>query len=86
MSLGNVIVVGKNLMNNPIEAEPDDEIINVTMPRGDYNIMRAMIKDRKSTSFVMNKIKTFSLTLSGVLAAWYFLGEKLLLTLKGLVK
>lgn len=60
----------------------DDEVITVKMPRGDYKIMREMIKDRKSTSFVINKVKVFSLTLSGVVASWWLLGDKILSLLK----
>lgn len=64
----------------------DDEVIVVTMPRGDYKIMRELIKDRKSSSFIWGKLKTFSLTISGVIAAWIFLGESFVAVLKGLIK
>ena len=63
----------------------DDEEIVVEMPRGDYNIMREMIKDRKTSTFVVNKVKSFSLYLSGVLASWFFLGDSLIQGLKKLV-
>jgi len=62
-----------------------DEVIVVKMPRGDYEVMREMIRDRKSSTHVVGKLKTFSLTLSGVIAAWFFLGDKLLSGVKNLL-
>lgn len=83
MSSAKISVAGKQInMSDNKQIEGDDEVITVTMPRGDYKIMREMIRDRKSTSFVMNKVKVFSLTLSGVVAAWWMLGEKFLEFLK----
>lgn len=63
-----------------------DVVIVVTMPKGDYEIMKEMIKDRKGSTFVWNKIKTFSLTISGVIAAWLFLGDTFIKVLKGVIK
>jgi hypothetical protein len=62
-----------------------DEVIDVRMPRGDYEVMREIIKDRKSSSYVVGKAKTFILTLSGVVAAWFFLGEKFINGLKSIL-
>jgi hypothetical protein len=56
----------------------DDEVINVQMPKGDYKVLREMIKDRKNQSWVWKKLTTFSLTLSGVIASWIFLGESII--------
>ena len=73
--------------NEEIETHRDegDTVIVVTMSKGDYLIMKDMIKDRKSTSYVWNKIKMFSLTLSGVIAAWMLIGDKLTVILRKLL-
>lgn len=63
----------------------DDEVIDVRMPRSDYKIMREMIADRKSTNYVMRRVKNFSLWLSGVIAAWFFLGDKIITLMKKLL-
>lgn len=68
-----------------VDFEDKDEVIDVRMPRGDYEIMREIIKDRKSSSYVVGKAKTFILTMSGVVAAWFFLGEKLITGIKSLL-
>lgn len=62
----------------------DDEVINVQMPLGDYKVMRDMIEDRKSTSFVLRKVKVYSIAISGVIAAWFLIGDKVILALRGL--
>lgn len=56
----------------------DDEIITVFLPRRDYLILRDIIEDRRSTSRFIARTKSFFLTLSGIVAAWYFLGEKII--------
>lgn len=63
----------------------DDEVINVQMPKGDYKVLREMIKDRKNQSWVWKKLTTFSLTLSGVIASWIFLGESIIDALRELI-
>ena len=68
-----------NMDNNE---NKDDEVITVKMPRGDYNVMRDMIKDRKSTNFVLGKVKVYSLAISGVAASWFFLGDKIIALFK----
>lgn len=67
------------------KVEDLDEVITVTMPRGDYLIMREIIKDRKSVSHMRGKMKTFSLALGGVVGAWWLLGEKFLMTIRHLI-
>lgn len=67
------------------EQENLDEVITVTMPRGDYLELRAMIKDRKAVSHYRGKFKTYSLTLSGVLVAWFTIGDKIIAFIKHLL-
>ena len=72
-------------MTDEKNQEDLDEVITVTMPRGDYLELRAMIKDRKSVSYVRGKIKTYSLSLSGVLVAWFVIGDKIIAFFKHLL-
>lgn len=56
----------------------DDTVIVVTMSKEDYNIMKELIKDKKSMSYLKSKLVMFSLTLSGVLVAWATIGDKII--------
>lgn len=63
----------------------DDEIITVRMPRGDYRVMRDLIKERKSFSYVRKKLQTFSLSFAAVVVAWMTMGDHALNGLKRLL-
>lgn len=66
----------KDPLENP--AFKEDALITVVLSLRDYKILREILEDRKSTTRFIGKWKTFVLALSGTVAAFYFLGEKIL--------
>lgn len=64
----------------------DDELVTVVMPRGEYKLMRKLIKDYAATTRFLKIVKTFTFVFCGVLAAWLSFGEKLLSSIKFGVK
>ena len=62
-----------------------DEIVNVTLPLNDYYELRAMLKDRKSMGYAKKKIQTLVLSISGVITAWFLMGDHISTALKRLL-
>lgn len=75
-------MVDKDILIAPIVQE-EDKVVTVTMSTGDYHILKTIIKDRKASTYVMGKIKTFSLSLGAVVATWFMLGDKIITVIKG---